>query len=137
MEMRPIIAVALLLAACSQQPAEPSIKSGTFAGQGRDRLCIAGEGGGLRAGLIAYGEGDLNCSASGSLQPAGEGWELVPKGEGDCRIPVEVDGNKVRIGQPPASCAYYCGPTATMAGKSFDRSDMGSTAVDLAGDPLC
>ena len=34
-------------------------------GEGRDRLCIAGEAGNYRAGLIAYGQGDVNCSASG------------------------------------------------------------------------
>ena len=63
--MRPILAVTMLLAACSQQPADPSFTPGTFAGEGRDRLCIAGEAGNYRAGLIAYGQGDINCSASG------------------------------------------------------------------------
>ena len=89
------------------------------------------------AGLIAYGQGNMNCSAAGSLQRAGQGWVLVPKGEGDCRIPLEIAGNTVRIGQPPAACSYYCGPGATMAGKTFNRADMGAKAVDLAGDPLC
>lgn len=135
--MRSNIALALLLAACSKQPAEPALVVGTFAGEGRDRLCIAGEAGGQRAGLIAYGKGDVNCSASGSLQQAGEGWVLVPKGEGDCRIPLEIGGNSVRIGQPPAACSYYCGPGATMAGKSFNRAAEASPVVDLAGDPLC
>lgn len=135
--MRLISALPLLLAACSQQSAEPSLQPGTFAGQGRDRLCIAGEAASLRAGLIVYGTGDVNCSASGSLQPAGQGWVLVPKGEGACRIPIEVEGNTIRTGQPPAACSYYCGPGATMAGKSFNRADMEAKAVDLAGDPLC
>jgi hypothetical protein len=135
--MRPIFALAMLLAACSQQPAEPGVSPGTFAGEGRDRLCIAGEAGALRAGLVAYGQSDLNCSASGSLRQASEGWVLVPRGEGDCRIPLVIEGNSVRIGQPPAACAYYCGPGATMAGKSFNREVDASPAVDLAGDPLC
>ena len=135
--MRPIFALALLLAACSKQPAQPDVSPGTFAGEERDRLCIAGEAGALRAGLIAYGQGDVNCSASGRLRQSGEGWLLVPRGEGDCRIPLQIDGSKVRVGQPPAACSYYCGPGATMAGKSFSRADMGATAVDLAGDPLC
>ena len=39
------------------------------------------------------------------------------------------------IGEPPA-CSYYCGPGASMAGKSFNRRH-GRDAVDLAGDPLC
>jgi hypothetical protein len=135
--MRPIIALALLLTACSQQPAEPGLTPGTFAGAGRDRLCISGEAGALRAGLIAYGQGDVNCSAAGNLRQAGDGWLLVPKGEGDCQISLAIEGNAIRIGQPPAACAYYCGPNASMAGKIFNRSGMGAKVVDLAGDPLC
>jgi len=135
--MRRVVPFALLLAACSQEPGQPTLTAGTFAGEGRDRLCIAGEPGAYRGGLIAYGDGDLNCSASGRLEPAGAGWALIPKGEGECRIPLEIQGNVVRIGQPPASCDYYCGPGAKLAGKSYNRSDMGAKAVDLAGDPLC
>ena len=135
--MRKIIALTLLLTACSQQPAEPSVTGGSFAGPGRDRLCISGEAGALRAGLIAYGEGDVNCSAAGKLEQSGQNWMLVPKGEGDCRIPLNIAGDIVRIGQPPASCTYYCGPGATMAGKSFTHSNEGQPAADLAGDPLC
>ena len=135
--MRPIIAIALLLAACSQKPNSPGMTTGAFAGEGRDRLCIAGEASAMRAGLIAYGQGNANCSAAGNLQQAGADWVLVPKGEGDCRIPIHIDGNTVRIGQPPAACSYYCGPEATMVGKAFNRANMGAKAVDLAGDPLC
>jgi hypothetical protein len=134
--MKPAFALALFLAACSKQPVQPKLTGGTFAGEGRDRLCIAGEAGALRAGLIAYGEGDANCSASGALQPAGQGWTLVPKGEGDCRIPLDSTGNSVRIGKVPPACSYYCGPGASLAGKAFNRND-GVKAVDLAGDPLC
>jgi hypothetical protein len=135
--MKRIFLILPLLAACSQEPTEPSVATGTFVGEGRDRLCIAGVPGAYRAGLIAYGQGDSNCSASGRLEPAGASWVLVPKGEGDCRIPVEMDGDSVRIGQPPAACAYYCGPGALLAGKGFNRADMGAKAVDIAGDPLC
>ena len=135
--MRRILLLAALLAACSQEAAPPSLATGTFAGEGRDRLCIAGEPGAYRAGLIAYAEGKVNCSAAGRLEQAGARWALVPKGEGDCRIPVELDGNIVRIGQPPAACSYYCGPGASLAGKAYNRADMGAKAVDLAGDPLC
>ena len=135
--MRAIFALALLLAACSQEPSQPSLTTGTFAGEGRDRLCVAGEGGAYRAGLIAYGAGDANCSAAGALEPAGEGWVLVPRGEGECRIPLQIEGNIVRVGEPPAACSYYCGPGASLPGKTYNRADMGAKAVDLAGDPLC
>ena len=135
--MRPILPAALLLAACSQQPTQPTLTTGTFAGDGRDRLCIEGEPGEYRAGLIAYTAVDTNCSAAGRLESTGAGWVLVPKGEGECRIPIEFQGNTVHIGQPQAACSYYCGPGASMAGKSFNRADMGANAVDLAGDALC
>ena len=135
--MKRTLLILPLIAACSREPAQPSLAVGTFAGEGRDRLCIAGEPGAYRAGLIAYGEADSNCSASGRLEQAGTGWALVPKGEGDCRIPVEIDGSSVRIGQPPAACSYYCGPNAMLGGKSFRSSANASPAVDFAGDPLC
>ena len=135
--MRSILPLALLLAACSQQPAEPTLTTGTFAGERRDRLCIAGEPGAYRGGLVAFAEGDVNCSASGRIEVQGSQVALVPRGEGECRIPLTIQGNVVRVGEVPAACAYYCGPGATMAGKAFNRSDMGSKAVDLAGDPLC
>lgn len=135
--MRLILPLPLLLAACSQQPAEPSLTTGTFAGEGRDRLCLAGEPGSYRGGFIAFGEGDVNCSASGRIEIQGNQVALVPRGEGNCRIPLIIEGNIVRIGQVPDACSYYCGPGATMAGKSYNRADMGATAVDLAGDPLC
>jgi hypothetical protein len=135
--MRTIIPVALLLTACSQQVGNPSIPTGTYAGEGRDRLCIAGEAGNYRGGLIAFGKGDINCSASGSVTAEGGHYVLVPRGEGDCRIPFEIAGETVRIGQPPAACAYYCGPGAEMAGRTYNKSDAGTSATDLAGDPLC
>jgi hypothetical protein len=135
--MRRILLLAPLLAACSQEATQPSLVTGTFAGEGRDRLCIAGEPGAYRAGLIAYGADNVNCTAAGRLERAGTGWALIPRGEGHCRIPIEIDGNVVRIGQLPAACSYYCGPGASLAGKAYIRADMGAKAVDLGGDPLC
>jgi hypothetical protein len=128
----------MLLAACSpgQEPAS-SITTGAFAGDGRDWLCIAGEPGNYRAGLIAFATGDVNCSANGRIEARNGQISILPRGEGACRIPLSIEGNTVRIGQVPAACSYYCGPGAVMAGKAFNRADTGATAVDLAGDPLC
>ncbi len=87
--------------------------------------------------MIAFGPGNTNCSASGVVMVDGGQFVLVPRGEGECRIPLEIDGNVVRVGQPPAACAYYCGPGADMAGRAYNKADMGAQAVDMAGDPLC
>ena len=135
--MKRILLLLPLIAGCSREPAQPSLATGIFVGDGRDRLCIAGEAGAYRAGVIAYGAGDSNCSASGRLDQAEAGWVLVPKGEGDCRMPVSIDGNGASVGQLSAACSYYCGPGASLAGKTFRRADMGAKAVDFAGDPLC
>ena len=135
--MRSLIPMVMLLAACSQQAENPSIPTGTYAGEGRDRLCIAGGVGDYRGGLIAFGPSDINCSASGSVVVEGGKFLLIPRGEGDCRIPLEISGNVVRVGEPPAACGYYCGPGADMAGRTYNKADMGAKAVDLAGDPLC
>jgi len=136
--MRSILPCFILLAACSQgrEPAS-SIATGTFAGEGRDRLCIAGKPGNYRAGIIAYAAGDVNCSANGRVEIVNGQVDLVPRGEGDCRIPLTIEGSRVRIGELPAACSYYCGPGASMAGKSFGRTNAGDQAADLAGDPLC
>lgn len=136
--MRSILLCFILLAACSQgQEPAPSIATGTFAGEGRDRLCIAGEPGNYRAGLIAYGAGDANCSASGKVETENGSATLIPRGEGSCRIPLSIAGGEITIGDVPAACSYYCGPSAAMAGKTFSRADAGGNVVDLAGDPLC
>ena len=134
----------LLLAACSPESSPPGLKPGLFAGEGRDALCIAGEAGNQRAGFITFGSGDANCSARGKLVAEGNGFALVPKGEGDCRIPVTQTEAGMTIGRPPGSCSYYCGPGVTLEGKSFRRVSPGDAAaaannpmVDFGGDPLC
>jgi hypothetical protein len=134
----------MLLAACSNDPAEPVLAAGLFAGEGRDALCIAGTGAEQRAGFIAYGIGEENCSARGRIEHEGGKWALVPSGENECRFPLEVSEGRISLGQGPASCSYYCGPGAAFAGKSFRRVDPGDATAagrnpmtDLAGDPLC
>jgi hypothetical protein len=96
-----------------------------------------GEPGSYRAGLVTFAAGDINCSAIGQIEAKSGLVSILPRGEGACRIPLSIEGNTVRIGQVPEACSYYCGPGATMAGKTFNRAEKDVTAVDLAGDPLC
>ncbi len=137
-DMRCLILAALLVTACSQeQAAPPGAPTGAFAGTGRNALCIAGEAGAQRAGLIVYGEGDMNCSASGKLEDAGEALALVPSGESECRIPLTVAGEMVTIGAVPVACAYYCAPGARLEGQAFKHSPEARPVTDFGGDPLC
>ena len=127
------LGLVLLLAACSPKPAEPPADRLLYAGDGRDRLCVAGQ----RGGLIAYGEGNANCSARGRIERSGNRLALIPDGDEDCRIEATFSGDSLRFAVRSAACAYYCGPGADFAGKALTKSGSASPAVDFAGDPLC
>ena len=139
--MHKTILLVLLLSACRQEPAAPApaLAAGSFAGDGRDRLCLSGSAGSQRAGFIVFGDSDSNCSAAGRLERRGEDWALIPRGEGEggCAIPLSVTDGVVTIGTVGGSCAYYCGPGARLAGKRFFLDRQTPAAADLAGDPLC
>jgi hypothetical protein len=129
-----ILALVLLLAACSPAAPEPDAERLLYAGEGRDRLCMAGD----RIGFIAYGEGDANCSVRGRVNRAGEQLlTITPDGDEDCRIELRQEGESLRLGKVAAACAYYCGPGANFEGMVFTENASASPAVDLAGDPLC
>ena len=132
--MRFLALVLLLLSACSQEASEPIVERTLYAGEGRDRLCIAGD----RAGFIAYGDGGRNCSVRGRVERSGEhSLSIVPDGDPDCRIAVDEQGESLRLGKVAQACAYYCGPRASFAGKTFTKDASASPAIDFAGDPLC
>jgi hypothetical protein len=129
-----ILIIALLLSACSQEAPRKPAGQVTYAGEGRDRLCTKGD----RAGFIAYGRGDANCSVQGRIERSGEHLlTLEPIGDHDCRIAIEEQGGTLRLGKAGATCSYYCGPNASFDGKAFTRDASASPAVDFAGDPLC
>ena len=142
-----LIPALLLLPACRQEPDAPpdqpaaatagqtETSSTTFAGSGRDRLCLA-EGAG-RAGLITFGEGNANCSVTGSLARSGDRLTITPDGDAACRVQATLAGDRLTLGPAGAACAYYCGPSASFAGKQFTRTEGPEPVTDLAGDPLC
>lgn len=127
------LALVLLLAACSPQAPEPPGERLLYAGEGRDRLCMAGQ----RGGFIAYGDGDANCSARGRFERTGDRLLLIPDGDSDCRIEGALEGGRLTLGARSDACAFYCGPGADYAGKAFKQSASASPAVDFGGDPLC
>ena len=128
-----VLALVLLLAACSPQAPEPPAERLLYAGEGRDRLCLAGQ----RGGFIVYGDGDANCTARGRVERTGDRLLMIPDGDSDCRIEVSATGDRLTLGARAAACTYYCGPGADYAGKAFTQSASASPAVDFAGDPLC
>ena len=130
--MRFLLSV-LLLAACAPEAAEPPAERLLYAGEGRDRLCVAGQ----RGGFITYGDGDANCSARGRIERSGDRLALLPDGDSECRIEAKLDGDRLGLGARSAACAYYCGPGADYTGKGLAVSTSASPAVDFAGDPLC
>jgi len=113
----------------------PALPNGDFAGTGRNAMCIAGDAG--RAGFIVFGEGHHNCSARGRVEAAGATWQLVPDGEVECRIPLEVKGEQIGLGAADPSCGYYCGTGVDFRGEPFKPIGISSPVTDLAGDPLC
>ena len=140
--IQPALLCVLLLGACSKPAAEqnatgpeqpaanPAAAAATFAGPGRDRLCLAGQ----RAAFVSFAAtGDRNCTVRGTLVDD----ELVPEGDAACRIGVSREGDGLRLGPVTQACSYYCAAPASFAGKTFVRMDKPEPVADIAGDPLC
>ena len=128
------VLTALLAAACSPEPQDVAQ---TWR-NGRDGLCLAGQDGDLRAGLIAYGAGDVNCSLAGRAERDGDKLTITPQGDSRCRVDVILAGDQARIGPLADACAYYCGPGADFSGRTLQPSiDAPAKITDLMGDPLC
>jgi hypothetical protein len=62
---------------------------------------------------------------------------IAPDGDESCRIAVAKGNGRVRLGPVTPQCAYYCGPKASYAGKTFVQQAKPTPVTDVAGDPLC
>ena len=88
--------------------------------------------------MIAFGEGDNNCSLKANVVLAEHGSLVEAIGDPACRFFIESDGRVLTFPTKlPAACAYYCGPGASLGGKKFSSSPDAEPATDFAGDPLC
>lgn len=63
--------------------------------------------------------------------------EIVPNGNDACRVRIEDSGTGALRLQSNGQCAYYCGPGASLEGKTFTRMEKAEQVTDIAGDPLC
>lgn len=92
----------------------------------------------MRAGLIAYGNGDSNCSLSGAANLSDGRLRIVPTGDSRCTVGISLKGRSAVVGERSAACNYYCGPGADFAGRVLIETNGPARPVtDLAGDPLC
>ena len=137
-----LLAPFLLASACSRDelPAAEAEKGEAvvagYTADGRDRMCLSLRPGG-QAGVITYAAGsDSNCSMRGTWSD-GAGAAIKPIGDAACSVPVDSEGDVVTLGRPSPGCAYYCGPGASLEGKTFTRMEKSEPVTDVAGDPLC
>ena len=102
----------------------------------RSGLCSASDN---RAAFVVYGDEDTNCMAQGSIEvDANGGMALAPRGDADCRIPIEDLGQSIRLGDGGEACTYYCGGTAVYAGRELTKNwDETPDLRDAAGEPIC
>jgi hypothetical protein len=130
----------------SGSPAQTATLTGLYeSGEGprRNQMCvIEREGGRTSFGLVTWGEGDRNCSGSGLARREGNRLRLQMEGDETCVIEASLDGTRVTLpASLPQGCAYYCGPSAQLAGADFDKTGGEEAdarrAVDLVGEPLC
>lgn len=139
-----VAGIVLALAACRAEEPAPGANQQqraayatiTYAGEGRDRLCLSREPGGVAAFVTYAASGNANCSIRGTWTD-GEGAAIRPNGDERCTIRIDSEGNAVTLLDGGPACAYYCGPNASFAGRSFTEKADAGRAVDLAGDPLC
>lgn len=140
-----VLSLTLLLAACggADEPTNGIVAApeasqaayASFAAAGRDRLCIAEQGG--KASFVTYAEGtDANCLVRGSWSPGGP-QAIKPDGDPSCSIIFNKDQQEIRLVAGGPGCAYYCGPGASFAGKTFTRMAKPEPVSDIVGDPLC
>jgi len=137
--MRWVCLSALMLAGCSENGAADL--AGTYAGPGRDRLCIVKKGEDLVVGAIVYGQGDANCTFRGTgvdQQIATKtALKIRPTGDSECEFRIDGNPSLLTLHASGSACNYYCGPGASLEGKTVKRLPQRETVNDFGGDPLC
>jgi hypothetical protein len=135
-----------------QRGSRPAVQTaeltGLYQGRGeggeRDRLCMISEenGGGAAFGIVTEDPDGSSCGGAGRAVRENGVLRLTMTGDEQCAIEARIDGRQVTFpAAVPEGCAYYCGPGATLADLSFEKTggtaEDAKRATDLAGGPLC
>lgn len=136
------MAAAAMLAACGSGGEQQ--RRGETAALGPGLYRFADNGGmcvgtGEEAAFVIYGEGGANCMAQGRIEAGAEGGlAFVPRGDDQCRIPIEDRGQSIVLGEGGESCSYYCGGEARYAGRELVKAwDEEPDLRDAAGEAIC
>ena len=111
--------------------------------EAQGRMCmIADPSGGASFGIVSDAPEGGSCGGAGKAVREGARLRLTMAGDEQCVIDAQIDGTKVTFpAAVPEGCSYYCGPGATLADQSFEKTggtpDDAMRAIDLAGEPLC
>lgn len=155
--MRPAaLALILLLSACGggdgNESAGPESReakvqtrdlTGLYEGEGRTRMCmISRPSGTIAFGVVIWTPDGGTCSGAGEVVRQGDVLRLSMAGDEECLIEARMTGTQLTLPTNlPEGCAYYCGPGATLAGETFEKTggtaEAAVLATDLVGDPLC
>jgi hypothetical protein len=102
-------------------------------------LCL--KDGETSGGLITFASGtDANCSLRFDARKAegsAEAGTLAAQNDPTCTMKFTQSQGRLQLSTPSPACAYYCGPGASLEGKTFVRMDKPAPVTDLGGDPLC
>jgi hypothetical protein len=109
----------------------------------RAQMCMISSASGTASfGIVTRNAAGGSCGGAGQAAREGDVLRLTMAGDEECVIEARMAGTRVTLPAGlPQGCDYYCGPGATLAGASFEKT--GGTAADamrasdLAGDPLC
>ncbi len=144
----------MLLTACSQPASDGAgagmVEAGSVAGLYEkpgissvpDRICITGEGGTARFGMVTQGQAGRSCSAKGHAQRTGRSLALRIEGSPDCAVSATMSATGLTLdGARGAECVYYCGRDAAFGSGAFTKTGTSEVdirkVVDLVGEPLC
>ena len=143
-----MLPVLLCLAACAEEVVEDieevvfdnDTLTGLYRNETGDRLCLVEhEEDRGTLGFVTAGDPPAACSGAGAALRDGQTLRISLTGDEECGFEAKlIDGRLTFPQSLPQSCAYYCSPTASFAGRSMTKAgDDASEARDLVGDPLC